>query len=96
MKKLIVVLLAALSFSINAFAAVNLNTASKEELETIKGVGPSKAQAIVDYRKKNGAFKTVEDLNNVPGFGDKTVAALKSQVSVSSKAEAPAAKADKK
>ena len=88
MKKLFLVLLAALSFSVSAFAAVNLNTASQEELETLKGVGPSKAQAILEYRKKNGSFKTVEDLNNVPGFGDKTVAALKSQVSVGGKAVA--------
>lgn len=85
MRKLLVAFVLAFGFAIQAFAAVNLNTATLEELESLKGVGPSKAQAIIDYRKKNGGFKSVDDLNNVPGFGDKTVAKLKSQVSVSGK-----------
>ncbi|ADQ84318.1 competence protein ComEA helix-hairpin-helix repeat protein [Methylovorus sp. MP688] len=80
--------LATLCFALSAHAAVNINTASKEELETVKGIGPAKAQAIIDYRKKNGNFKTVEDLNNVPGFGDKSLAKLKGQVSVVGKSAA--------
>lgn len=94
MKKLIFVFLALLAFSFSAFAAVNLNTASQAELETLDGVGPVKAQAIVDYRKKNGNFKSVDDLNKVTGFGDKTVNGLKGKVAVSgsasSAADAPA------
>lgn len=93
MKKLIFVFLALLAFSLSAFAAVNLNTASQAELETLDGVGPVKAQAIVDYRKKNGNFKSVDDLNKVTGFGDKTVNGLKGKVNVSgsaSSADAPA------
>ena len=85
MKKLLLVALALIALSFNAFAAVNINTATKSELESLKGVGPSKAQAIIDYRIKNGPFKSTDDLNNVPGFGDKTTAKLKPSVTVSGK-----------
>ena len=69
MKKLLLVLVACFALAINAFAAVNINTASQAELESIKGIGPAKSKAIIDYRTKNGAFKTVDDLDNVKGFG---------------------------
>jgi len=49
-----------------AAAAVNINTASKEELTSLKGVGDKRAQEIIDYRKKNGDFKSVDDLEKVP------------------------------
>lgn len=93
MKKILLALVVCLSFSITAFAAVNLNTATQAELESLKNIGPAKAQAIIDYRKKSGGFKTVEDLNNVPGIGDKTMANLKGEVTVSgaTKATAPVA-----
>jgi len=105
MKRMLLVFMALLSLSFSAFAAVNLNTATQAELETLEGVGPVKAQAILDYRKKNGGFKSIDDLNKVPGFGDKTVASLKGKVAVSgsvaaaaptdSMAKARAAKAEK-
>lgn len=93
MQTLFRVLLCLVLFSANiALAAVNLNTATVEELQSLKGVGPAKAKAIVEYRKKNGNFKSVNDLNNVSGFGDKTVAALKNEVTVGDKAVPPATK----
>jgi competence protein ComEA len=93
MKKLLVALVAFFAFSGMALAAVNLNTATKEELEAVKGIGPVKALAILDYRKKNGSFKSVDDLKNVKGFGDKSVANILSELSVDGAAPA---KADKK
>lgn len=94
MKKFLLATILFFSFTVGAFAAVNLNTATVEQLEALNGVGPAKAQAIVDYRKKNGNFKTVDDLNNVPGIGDKTLAKLKPEITVSGTAPAvPAAAA---
>lgn len=94
MRKFLLATILFFSFNVGAFAAVNLNTATVEQLEALNGVGPAKAQAIVDYRKKNGNFKTVDDLNNVPGIGDKTLAKLKPEITVSGTSPtAPAAAA---
>ena len=68
-----------------AAAAVNINTASKEELTSLKGVGDKRAQEIIDYRKKNGDFKSVDDLEKVPGIGPGIMKQIRSQVSVSGK-----------
>lgn len=83
MRKILLALVVLLSFSLSAFAAVNINTATQAELESLKNIGPVKAQAIIDYRKKNGGFKSVDELNNVPGIGDKTMAKLKNDISIS-------------
>ena len=85
MKKMLFALFVFVSFSFNAFAAVNLNTATQAELETITGVGPVKAQAIIDYRKKNGGFKTVDELEKVDGIGATTLKNVRKDVSVSGK-----------
>ena len=97
MKKILLALLASMALSFSAFAAVNINTATQAELESLKNIGPVKAQAIIDYRKKNGGFKTTADLNNVPGIGDKTMEKLGNDISVSGTTTpvAPTAKADK-
>ena len=49
--------------------SININTATAIELEQLAGVGPSTAKAIIEFRQKNGGFKTVEDLLNVRGIG---------------------------
>ncbi|HUX64874.1 ComEA family DNA-binding protein [Sulfuricella sp.] len=83
MKKLFLILVACFAFATAAFAGqVNLNTASESELDTLKGVGPVKAKAIMDYRAKNGPFKSVDDLEKVPGFGKKTVDKLRVDLTV--------------
>ena len=69
MRKLFLVLVMLVAFSGVAVAAVNINTATKEELTSIKGVGEKRAQEIIDYRTKNGPFKTVDDLEKIPGVG---------------------------
>lgn len=61
---------------------VNLNTATQADLETLSGIGPSKATAILEYRDSIGKFKQVEDLKNVSGIGDKTFEKLKESISV--------------
>lgn len=65
-----------------ALAAVNLNTATQAELETLKGVGPTKAKSIIEYREQNGAFQSVDDLKKVKGFGEKSVELLKNDLHV--------------
>ena len=92
LKKLFVAVLASLSFSF-ALAAVDLNTATVEQLSTLKGIKAKKATAIVEYRQKNGAFKSVDDLKNVPGIGQKTVDKLRSELTVGGAAPAAQPKA---
>ena len=65
-----------------ALATVNLNTASKDELVALPGIGPAKAQAIIDYRKSHGAFKSVEELKDVKGIGAKRYEKLKGEFTI--------------
>ena len=59
---------------------VKINTATLEELQTIKGIGKKKAEAILQYRKEHGAFRTKEDLLQVKGIGKKALEAIENQV----------------
>jgi competence protein ComEA len=79
MVKLITMLL--LFFSLT-FGAVNINKANSAQLQTLNGIGPTKAEEIVKYRKAHGGFKSVDELVNVKGIGPKTVQKLKPHVSV--------------
>jgi competence protein ComEA len=65
-----------------ANAAVDINTADKTVLGTLKGIGPAKAEAIIKYRQEKGSFKTVDELKNVNGIGDKIFEAIKSDITV--------------
>ncbi len=59
---------------------VSINNGTKEELMTLSGVGESKADAIIEYRNKNGGFKTLEDLKNVSGIGDAAFEKIKDSI----------------
>jgi|SRR5215467_10037102 len=83
MKKLLLAFIVWFAICGIALAAVNINTATKEELTSIKGIGEKRAQAIIDYRTKNGPFKTVDDLTKVEGIGPGIMKQIKSQVAVS-------------
>lgn len=63
-------------------AAVNINTASLDELQAISGVGQKKAEAIIAYREEKGRFQTAEDLMNVSGFGEKSFERIKTSITV--------------
>lgn len=78
MRKLILALLFLVSF---AFGAVNLNTATKKELMTLEGIGSKKADDIIQYREKT-PFKTVDDIKNIKGIGDKLFNKIKDKIEV--------------
>jgi competence protein ComEA len=61
---------------------VNLNTATLDQLETLPGIGPALGQRIIDYREEHGPFRSVDDLLNVSGIGEKRLEDLRSGVTV--------------
>ena len=70
---------------------VNVNTAAATDFEALPGIGPKTAARIIEYRTKNGPFKKIEELMNVPGIGEKNFLKLKPQLTVASvRAEASA------
>ncbi len=82
MKKWYLSLMLVLFFVTAAFAKVNINTATVDELATLNGIGKAKAEAIVAYRTTNGNFATVEDLTKVKGIGEKIIEKIKPEVTV--------------
>ena len=77
MKKLLVLLV----FIVGLFAKVNINTANINELESLKGIGHSKASAIIEYRKAH-KFEKIEDIMKVKGIGKKLFEKIKDKISV--------------
>ena len=61
---------------------ININTASVEELQTLKGIGPATAKSIILYREEYGAFSAIEEIMNVKRIGEKTFAKIKERITV--------------
>ena len=100
MQKLIILFwFGLIGFVTPVFAApVNINTADAKTIaEALQGIGLKKAEAIVQYRTEHGPFKTIEELANVPGIGEKTIEKNKADILLGDAAAVPAKPAaDKK
>ena len=88
MKKFILAMVMLFALTGSAAAAVNINTATKDELTSLKGIGEKRAQEIIDYRKKNGDFKSVDELEKVPGIGPGIMKQIRAEVTVTGKTTA--------
>ena len=82
MRKVVIGVMACFALSSVAFARVDINTATESELEALKGIGPVRAQAIIEYRQKHGAFKSLKELEMVPGVATTTVEKIKDEVTI--------------
>lgn len=66
----------------SAFAGLNINTADKEQLQQLTGIGPVTAAAIVEYREQNGDFASIDELTEVRGIGPATLENLRDIITV--------------
>jgi len=82
MKQFCLAIVLLLFLATAALAKVNINTATAEELQAIKGIGQVKAEAIVKDRKQNGKFNSIDDLARVKGIGEKTVKKIKNEITI--------------
>lgn len=80
MKKVFISLVLGVSY---IFAAIDINHASVEELTKLKGIGTSKAQAIVSYIEQNGCFKELNDLKAIKGIGESTISKNINEIKIS-------------
>lgn len=69
-------------FYVKLNSKININKATQTELETLTGIGPSTAIKIINFRKENGKFKSIEDIKNVPGIGESKFQAIKENICV--------------
>jgi competence protein ComEA len=79
-KKTVLFVFALLFMVSSAFAAVNINKADQAALEALPGIGTAKAKAIIEYRTKNGNFKTKEQLLEVKGIGPKILESVQKDI----------------
>lgn len=70
------------SSAINADGRININTATSQELQSLSGIGQSKAEKIIAYRDSHGAFESIDDLVNVNGIGEKTLDSIRDSIRV--------------
>lgn len=68
--------------SVSEDGVININTATLEELQKINGVGEVKAKSIIEYREKNGGFKSIDEMKNIEGIGDKTFEKMKDKITI--------------
>ena len=81
------ILLGLLCLCAIGFAAVNINTASKDEFATLKGICAKKAEAIIDYRAKHGKFQNIDELKKVNGIGEKLFESIKADIVTTDKTD---------
>ena len=80
MKKIVLALLCVLFLAPAAFAKVNVNSASAEELATLPGITKARAEKIVKYREENGFFSSLEDLKNIDMINDKLIESIRDEL----------------
>ncbi|MDB5244619.1 MAG: competence ComEA helix-hairpin-helix repeat region domain protein [Parcubacteria group bacterium] len=90
-----VAMVSVLGTQASASSVININTASVTQLDTLPGIGPSKAAAIVSYRDQHGSFANKSDIQNVSGIGPATYAKLEGLITADAAVTAPAIGAPK-